>query len=328
MDIDTEISLENNLPTVFQTVNRNMQNDPACIFQEIIQNANLSNRNYAPSLNQGATKQQFSLPQLQQTYQNIPVIYQNPIPTKMMEVRNEQATLNKLIKVENIKNEPIQPIEPFQMIPEQQPVQPMFYYNNREPMPQNIPFYPPFKYEPINVVPQFYYPHPPEFDNTGNQICHLNDNGYFKNIKITVVDHQNQRQTKKKSHDKRKGMKKTKVKDKKRCMSADTCFGEGSKKRPRSRLSTGSDEMPIEKRSMHNSMERQRRIGLKNLFVELKEAIPTLDERDRVPKVSILREAIAYCQKLHSDEKLLDDLKRKHNKLMTQFHKLHSTMNN
>ncbi|XP_070500262.1 uncharacterized protein [Chironomus tepperi] len=320
MDIETEIMLENNLPADFQALNRNMQTDPASVFQEIIQNASQSSRNYAPTSYPKATHQQF--PQLQQTYHNLPVMYQNAIPTKMMEVKNEST--NKLIKIESVKFEPVV-TEAYQMMPEQHPVPQMFFCNEEPMASQIVPYYPPMKYEPINVMPQFYYPYPPEFDGNGNQICHVNENGYFKNIKITVVDHQNQKQTKKKSQDKRKGTKKTKVKDKKR-MADEVCFGEGSKKRPRLRLSTGSDENPIEKRSMHNSMERQRRIGLKNLFVELKEAIPTLDERERVPKVSILREAIAYCQKLHTDEKLLEDLKRKHNKLMTQFHKLHKTM--
>lgn len=88
----------------------------------------------------------------------------------------------------------------------------------------------------------------------------------------------------------------------------------------------GSDNddpsISFEKRNMHNNMERQRRIGMRNLFVELKKAIPTLDDRERVPKVNILKEAISYCGKVQKDEHLLAELKRKHNRLKLRAKKL------
>lgn len=84
------------------------------------------------------------------------------------------------------------------------------------------------------------------------------------------------------------------------------------------------DDQPLsyEKRNMHNDMERQRRIGMRNLFVELKKAIPTLDDRERVPKVNILKEAISYCEKIKRDENILNDLRRQHNRLIMRAMKL------
>lgn len=54
----------------------------------------------------------------------------------------------------------------------------------------------------------------------------------------------------------------------------------------------------VERRNLHNDMERQRRIGLKNLFDNLKERIPSLRSKQRAPKVNILREATLLCTKL------------------------------
>lgn len=85
---------------------------------------------------------------------------------------------------------------------------------------------------------------------------------------------------------------------------------------------TDDSPMTFERRNLHNDMERQRRIGMRNLFVELKKAIPTLDERERVPKVNILKEAISYCGKVKRDEKLLVELRRKNSRLVDQAMKL------
>lgn len=65
----------------------------------------------------------------------------------------------------------------------------------------------------------------------------------------------------------------------------------------------------IEKRNQHNDMERQRRIGLKNLFEALKKQIPTIRDKERAPKVNILREAAKLCEQLTSEERELS-LKR------------------
>jgi hypothetical protein len=82
------------------------------------------------------------------------------------------------------------------------------------------------------------------------------------------------------------------------------------------------EDMSIEKRCMHNDMERKRRIDMKNLFVELKRAIPTIHFDDRVAKVNILRAAISYCNQIKSEEKILSDLRRKNKRLMTKMNKL------
>lgn len=61
----------------------------------------------------------------------------------------------------------------------------------------------------------------------------------------------------------------------------------------------------IVKRHLHNDMERQRRIGLKNLFDELKEHVPNIKEKDRAPKVTILREAALLCKAVTQEDAAL-----------------------
>lgn len=69
------------------------------------------------------------------------------------------------------------------------------------------------------------------------------------------------------------------------------------------RATSDTDETEtIEKRNLHNNMERQRRIGLKNLFEELKRQVPNLKDKDRAPKVSILREAANLCRRFNKEE--------------------------
>ncbi|XP_016980284.1 myc protein [Drosophila rhopaloa] len=71
----------------------------------------------------------------------------------------------------------------------------------------------------------------------------------------------------------------------------------------RKEYSLGLDEADtIEKRNQHNDMERQRRIGLKNLFEALKKQIPTIRDKERAPKVNILREAAKLCTQLTQEE--------------------------
>lgn len=82
----------------------------------------------------------------------------------------------------------------------------------------------------------------------------------------------------------------------------------------------------IEKRNLHNNMERQRRIGLKNLFEELKYQIPSLKDKERAPKVNILREAASYCTKLRREEDLHADLMKKQNRLMTRVRNLKASI--
>ncbi|CAG4939470.1 unnamed protein product [Parnassius apollo] len=92
----------------------------------------------------------------------------------------------------------------------------------------------------------------------------------------------------------------------------------------RSNTDTDSEaESPdIERRSIHNDMERQRRIGLKNLFDELKKQVPATRDKERAPKVVILREAAALCRKLREEEYERENLKKQQNKLVTKLRKL------
>ncbi|XP_056641721.1 transcriptional regulator Myc-A-like [Diorhabda sublineata] len=78
-----------------------------------------------------------------------------------------------------------------------------------------------------------------------------------------------------------------------------------------------SDEEPetSEKRSLHNNMERQRRIDLRNAFEDLRVLVPEVSKKERAAKVVILREAASYCDFLSNtsknNAKQFEDLKKK-----------------
>lgn len=92
----------------------------------------------------------------------------------------------------------------------------------------------------------------------------------------------------------------------------------------RSNTDTDSEgECPeIERRSIHNDMERLRRIGLKNLFDELKKQIPATRDKERAPKVVILREAAALCRKLREEELQREVLRKQQAKLLSKLKRL------
>lgn len=96
----------------------------------------------------------------------------------------------------------------------------------------------------------------------------------------------------------------------------------------RSNTDTDSEtESPeIERRSIHNDMERLRRIGLKNLFDELKKQIPTTRDKERAPKVVILREAAMLCRKYNHEDIEREKLKKKQTQLMTKLRKLRTVL--
>ncbi|CAH2265687.1 myc proto-oncogene protein [Pararge aegeria] len=102
----------------------------------------------------------------------------------------------------------------------------------------------------------------------------------------------------------------------------------GPGRRGRSNTDTDSegDSPEIERRSMHNDMERLRRIGLKNLFDELKKQIPATRDKERAPKVVILREAAALCRKLREEELEREYLKKQQNKLTTKLKRLRTML--
>ena len=64
-------------------------------------------------------------------------------------------------------------------------------------------------------------------------------------------------------------------------------------------------------RDLHNSMERQRRIDLKNAFDGLKICIPEIAESDRASKLMILDKASDFCQSLKKKESTLTGEKEK-----------------
>lgn len=99
----------------------------------------------------------------------------------------------------------------------------------------------------------------------------------------------------------------------------------GPGRRPRRPVpDTDSDpEAPeLERRSLHNDMERMRRIGLKNLFEQLKEEVPSIRDKERAPKVVILREAAAHCRRLQLEAEQRDQLKRDQLKLLARLRRL------
>lgn len=103
--------------------------------------------------------------------------------------------------------------------------------------------------------------------------------------------------------------------------------GYNKKQKLNNRKALDQEELEtIEKRNLHNNMERQRRIGLKNLFEQLKCHIPALKDKERAPKVNILREAAAYCTKLRRDEELYAELMKKNHRLLTRVKNLKSSI--
>lgn len=79
---------------------------------------------------------------------------------------------------------------------------------------------------------------------------------------------------------------------------------------------------PTEKRHLHNNMERQRRIGIRILFLALKDVIPELSIRERCAKVLILRSGAEYCEELRTSsaelEASVSKLKKRQMKLMAK----------
>ncbi|XP_071535713.1 uncharacterized protein [Panulirus ornatus] len=80
---------------------------------------------------------------------------------------------------------------------------------------------------------------------------------------------------------------------------------------PRKRRSPKSDSDDPEKRHLHNSLERMRRVDLRNAFEELRSLVPELCDRDKAPKVEILKKASDYCHSVVVKEQtLLQEIER------------------
>lgn len=88
--------------------------------------------------------------------------------------------------------------------------------------------------------------------------------------------------------------------------------------------SAGSDSEPdsCEKRSLHNNMERQRRVDLRNAFEDLRVVVPNLSPNPRAAKVVILKEASHFCHQLTADSKSLQQesniLERERDRLLAR----------
>ncbi|XP_029665810.1 uncharacterized protein LOC115237099 [Formica exsecta] len=68
------------------------------------------------------------------------------------------------------------------------------------------------------------------------------------------------------------------------------------------RTQTFEDDDEEDKRNLHNNMERQRRISMKNFFDVLKQHVPAIANKERVAKVTILRQAKAYINTLEAED--------------------------
>lgn len=91
-----------------------------------------------------------------------------------------------------------------------------------------------------------------------------------------------------------------------------------------------SEPEPSEKRSMHNNMERQRRIDLRNAFEDLRMLVPEVSCKAKAAKVAILREAAQYCNHLRISSndmmKQRVELKRQQERLRARVSQLRKSL--
>ncbi|XP_003702437.2 bHLH transcription factor Myc isoform X3 [Megachile rotundata] len=94
--------------------------------------------------------------------------------------------------------------------------------------------------------------------------------------------------------------------------------------------SSSEDELDTEKRSLHNNMERQRRIELRNAFEELRILVPAIESKEKAPKVAILRQAAMYCDMLteldQSTVAKVMDLRKRQEKLRARLSQLRRSL--
>lgn len=90
--------------------------------------------------------------------------------------------------------------------------------------------------------------------------------------------------------------------------------------------SSDSETECSEKRSLHNNMERQRRVDLRNAFDDLRVLVPEVSCKERAAKVVILREAAAYCDQLGNESsnylKQVAELRRQQERLRARVSQL------
>ncbi|OAD55530.1 Myc proto-oncogene protein [Eufriesea mexicana] len=94
--------------------------------------------------------------------------------------------------------------------------------------------------------------------------------------------------------------------------------------------SSSDDELDTEKRSLHNNMERQRRIELRNAFEELRVLVPAVEAKEKAPKVAILRQAAVYCDMLSEMGQItvakVTELRRRQEKLRARLSQLRRSL--
>ncbi|XP_076648272.1 bHLH transcription factor Myc [Halictus rubicundus] len=94
--------------------------------------------------------------------------------------------------------------------------------------------------------------------------------------------------------------------------------------------SSSDDELDTEKRSLHNNMERQRRIELRNAFEELRVLVPAVESKEKAPKVAILRQAAVYCDMLNEIGQItvskVTELRRRQEKLRAKLSQLRRSL--
>ncbi|XP_033324554.1 bHLH transcription factor Myc [Megalopta genalis] len=99
---------------------------------------------------------------------------------------------------------------------------------------------------------------------------------------------------------------------------------------PSTSRSSSDDELDTEKRSLHNNMERQRRIELRNAFEELRVLVPAVESKDKAPKVAILRQAAVYCDMLNEIGQItvskVTELRRRQEKLRARLSQLRRSL--
>jgi len=110
-------------------------------------------------------------------------------------------------------------------------------------------------------------------------------------------------------------------------MSVSSPTKESKKDLKRQNSSTSDEEGEnISKRATHNVLERKRRNDLKTSFHVLREEVPDLKDNERAPKVTILRKAKDFVDKLQKEEtRLLAELdreRRRNEELLDRFHAL------
>ncbi|KAF4519775.1 hypothetical protein B566_EDAN009735 [Ephemera danica] len=116
-----------------------------------------------------------------------------------------------------------------------------------------------------------------------------------------------------------------------RAATFDTASCSSTTSSPRKRGSrSGSDSEDSGKRTMHNTMERQRRVDLRIAFENLRTLLPKLQEQEKAPKVHILKEAGIYCRQLQmSDTNMARkavDLKKKQAQLRDRVSQLRKSL--